>query len=174
VQSVEYETTLDDLVGFSVFHLQTSHAGKTTLLLGTLRAGLVGFFLGLVVAIATRNVTFVAVAAGLSIVGALIYQPILGRTTRQNARRIYADGKNRSIIGWHRLTLEDDSLREESEGGSQYTKYSTIERIVETDAFVYVYISAVQAHVVPRTRLSSGDLTAFLSTLRERLEEDVS
>jgi hypothetical protein len=105
----------------------------------------------------------------LSIFSALVYQPIMIRTARQNARRIYAECRNRTLIGWHRLTLEEEGIREESEGGSHYTKYSSLERLAETDAFVYVFTDAVQAHVIPRDRLSSGDLTAFLSALRERL-----
>jgi len=172
VQSVEYETTLDDLVEFNVYHLRTSHAGTSMLSRGSLSAGFVGFFLGLVIAIATRNMMFVALGMGLSILSALIYPPIMIRTARQNARRIYADGKNKCIIGSHRLTLDEGGLREESEGGSQYTKYSSLESISETDAFVYVYLDAVQAHMIPRTRLSSGDLTAFLSVLRERMSKN--
>jgi hypothetical protein len=82
---------------------------------------------------------------------------------------MYACGKNRDIIGWHRLTLDKDGLFEESEGGSQYTKYSCLERIVETDTFVYLYLNAIQAHVIPRAHLSAGDLTAFLNALREHL-----
>jgi hypothetical protein len=160
---------LDDLVEFNVFHILTTRAGKSMHSRGTLSAGLVGFFLGVVLAMATRNVMYLALGVVLSIFSALVYQPIMIRTARQNARRIYAEGKNRTLLGWHRLTLEEDGLREESEGGSQYTKYSSLERLAETDALVYVFTDAVQAHVIPRDRLSSGDLAAFLNALRERM-----
>ncbi len=65
--------------------------------------------------------------------------------------------------------LEENGLREESEAGSRYTTYFSLERIAETDELVYVYLSAIDAHVLPRNRISSGDLTAFVSALRGHL-----
>ena len=110
-----------------------------------------------------------ALGVGLSILSVFIYQPIVIRTARRNARRIIADGKNKGTIGWHRLTLEENGLREESEAGSRYTTYFSLERIAEADELVYVYLSAIDAHVLPRNRISSGDLTAFVSALRGHL-----
>jgi hypothetical protein len=112
---------------------------------------------------------FAALGVGLSLLSAFIYQPILIRSARQNSRRIIADGKNVGTIGWHRLVLEEQGLREESEAGSRYTTYASLERVVETDELVYVYLSAIDAHVIPRGRVSSGDLTAFVNALRESL-----
>jgi hypothetical protein len=171
VQTVDYETTLEDLVEFNVYHLRTSRSGVSMRSRGSFSAGLVGLFLGILLIMTTGNIMFAALGVGLSVLSVFIYQPIMIRTARQNSRRIIADGKNLGTIGWHRLILEEEGLREESEAGSRYTTYASLERVAETDEHVFVYLSAIDAHVIPRGRVSSGDLTAFVGALRGHLAQ---
>jgi hypothetical protein len=169
MESVEYDTTLEDLVEFNLYHLRTSHSGRSMRSRGSFSAGLIGLFLGVLLWMITRNMMFVVLGVGLSVLSVFLYQPIMVRTARQNARRTIADGKNKGTIGWHRLTLEETGLREDSEAGSRFTTYTSLERVAETDQLVFIYLSAINAHVIARNRVSSGDLPAFVSALRGQL-----
>ena len=110
------------------------------------------------------------IGLGLGVIGYLVYPALFTRELRKNARRLYSGGATQGLLGWHRLTLEPDVLREESTVGAQTTEYTSIERIFEGDALVLVYVNSLQAHVIPREKISAGDLERFLGALRARLQ----
>lgn len=82
--------------------------------------------------------------------------------------------KERRHDGVAPLTISDRELKEESSGGSQTTRLEAIEKIAETREQAYIYVSAITAHVIPRDRVSKGDVDSFLAALRGVIGENVT
>ena len=163
---IEYENSYDDLLAFTRFHMVTSPAGKRTRLLVGSMAAVVVLAFGISFSLAAQVPWMIPLFALLSLGAAAGSRRALLRSVGKSAERLYRDGKNVGMTGWHRLTITERELHEESAGGSQVTKPEAIEKVMETEDHVYIYVSAVSAHVIPRDRVSAGDLPSFLTALK--------
>ncbi len=96
----------------------------------------------------------------------VLYPVVHLSSVAAQARAYSLEGKNKGVVGWHRLSLSETSLCEESEAGSVQTWYQAVERVAETDTHVYIYLNSTGAYVVRRTAVTKGDLAAFLGELK--------
>ena len=102
------------------------------------------------------------------ILGALYLMFFIGVTTAVTAGLVLTR-KNRGVIGEHRLTIEEERLRESTEYNDSLHKWNGCFRTVRTRRYLYLYVTDTQCHVVPRTRpLIEGDLSTFDALLQPR------
>lgn len=172
--TIEYENLFEDLLEFSAFHFRTSRAGKRSRTLFAVMAAVVVLAYGISFSLSAQTPWMIALFIPLAAGASAVSQPILLRSTRKGAERLYRDGRNVGMTGWHRLTISDRELKEESSGGSQTTRLEAIEKIAETREQAYIYVSAITAHVIPRDRVSKGDVDSFLAALRGVIGENVT
>lgn len=168
---LEYTTAVDDLAEFSRFHLLTSIEGKHNRRVWTLTNAVVCIVSAvLTVRLALGRMTPLVITLSV-LLGLLVAWAFRTHTIGRVAvltRRYYAEGKNKGIIGWHRLTVTAHVLRQESADGTVQSHLDAIERIAETPAHVFPDLSAATAHVVPRSTVTAGDLNRFLNELTSR------
>ena len=91
-----------------------------------------------------------------------------GRTIR----KLLAEGKNDSILGRRRLVLSEDTFDEVSDAGTQAVRYTALGPIVETSEYIFVYVNAVQAAVIPKRDQPPQTLENFVGELRRRVPAD--
>ena len=53
------------------------------------------------------------------------------------------------------------------------TKTSSLDKVVKLSDYIFIYISSVEAHVIPKSSITEGNLEKFLEELN-RLREDNS
>jgi hypothetical protein len=87
---------------------------------------------------------------------------------QRQTRKLLKEGDNNGIIGFHQLRCSDEYLTEITEVNESKHKLSAIKRIEETAEYAFIYITAMQAHVIPKKRIVSGDFGHFLTCLRSR------
>ena len=170
MESLRYETELEDAVAFNVFDVRTTDSGRSMQRRGMLTAGTLGAIAGLPLPAYMHSTAYLAFPVAAGILAALLYRPFLISEIPKIVRRQHAAG-GRGAVGWHQLTLDQLALLEESETGSQTTKYSALHRLAETQDHVFLYISPTQAHIIPRKKVTLGDVQRFLSELRDRIRE---
>jgi hypothetical protein len=168
-EPIEYTNDMDDLVQFHRDHLKTSKAGKRTLLTTSIGMGAIFLLSYFLVSAATGDprlpIWTLIAAVGLIVVG----RPLTIWSTARTARRMYGDGRNKGALGWHRLSITDDSLTEECESGSTQSRFDSIERVVDSGPVVYIYLGALLAHVVPKDKITRGDISSFVAALQSRV-----
>jgi hypothetical protein len=168
-QAIEYEVGLEDLAEFNVVHLRESVAGKATQRRHTL-AAIGGILLtSVVIAIVEGDLTAIVIGLVLCLATPFIIPRLLQRTVRRQAERWFVDDDRERIVGPHRLTLTPAELVGENRSGSLRTDIGSVGPILETDDHVFIYVSSVQAHAVPRAKIGGGDLARFVAKLRERI-----
>jgi hypothetical protein len=93
--------------------------------------------------------------------------------SKVNVRRlkqIYGDGKNAGVIGEHDLEILQDGIREMTVVNEQLTKYPGIERVEVTQTHVYIYIGPIYAYIIPKAKVTEGDLDAFITELKDKMQ----
>jgi hypothetical protein len=88
---------------------------------------------------------------------------------RKQALAMYREGQNPMFEGSHVLRLEDAGLVATTPKAEARLALTSVQRIVDTPDYVFVYVGAMQALIVPRRRVVRGDVDIFVQQLRNRL-----
>ncbi|MEX2586364.1 MAG: YcxB family protein, partial [Actinomycetota bacterium] len=158
-EAIEYENSMEDWIQFRIFHLKHSHSGRTKRNRNALVAALAGFAVFSALAAIGGDWTPVTMlpAALFAAVAAALSWPLTLLGVRKKAARLYTEGKEPTKLGWHKLTLTEDALREENAAGSISHSFDSIERVRVTEDYVYIYTGATSAHVIPTDKVLYGD-----------------
>jgi transglutaminase-like putative cysteine protease len=80
---------------------------------------------------------------------------------------MYKENAGRGMVGRQELEITETDLVTRSDKGSQSTRLSAIQGIVESPTHYFIYTSALGAYVV-RKSVVEGDLPAFIAALRSK------
>lgn len=137
-EAIEYENSMEDWIQFRIFHVKHSASGRAKRNRNALGAAVTGFavFSGLAAIGGGWMPVTLLPAALFAAVAAALSWPLTLLGVRKNAARLYAEGKGPTKLGWHKLTLTDDALREENADGSTSHSFDSIERVRVTEDYV--------------------------------------
>ena len=78
--------------------------------------------------------------------------------------------KNTGLVGVHELELRDDGLMERTEVNESVHRWSGFHRVAVSGAYLYVYVTDTQVHIIPRRALgSSHEAAAFHQQIVRRI-----
>ena len=80
-------------------------------------------------------------------------------------------GSTEGVLGNHELELNEQSLVERTSVNEMRHALSAIDKIEETAEYAFVFISAVQAHIIPKRRVAVDQADQFVSVLRQAVAE---
>jgi hypothetical protein len=115
-----------------------------------------------------------AVAIAFLVLGPLwaAWWPIRARRlARQQAAPFYPSGPNPTFDGPHVLRLDDAGLSHAAPGTETRTSYASVQHVELTPDQLLVYTGPIQAIVVPRQRVTRGDVDIFVQQLRARVRK---
>jgi YcxB-like protein len=93
------------------------------------------------------------------------------RLARKQAAALYREGPNPMFDGPHVLRLDEGGIVAIAPGAESRLPFTSVQRVVDTPDYLFVYVGAIQAFVVPRRRVARGDVRAFAEQLRRRLTQ---
>jgi hypothetical protein len=181
----QYELTVDDLVAFNLSHFRRSPTMRriylTILLLAwiSVPAGIAIFLVQSYRAeaspLAADLVPFLITWAVLhSVVFAFLVYRGYRRgastffATAGLARRLIREGDLSSLVGRYKLTISPTSIVEISPRAESTIQMAAVQRIVVADQHAFVYVSPIQAFVIPRRAFpQSVDFEHFIQKLEE-------
>lgn len=161
-RTLNYHITTDDIIHFNLYHFRHSPAAqkqqriiRIIVSIGVAILGLVMFYL----IDGGKNPGFIsylsAFVSGVAVF--FIWPRIVQRGIREQTAKMLAEGKNKGIVGEQTLTLTPDYMMCVSEAGESTIKWSSVERVVTTDEYTFIYISSVNAFIVPRRAFPNND-----------------
>jgi hypothetical protein len=173
--NIRYEITIDDVVAFQMHHVAHS---KTIQRQKSILIGIVGFaclIAAIFIFAIEPNVLLAAITAVITSAvsfGLLAYTFNVSyrRGIERLARDLLAEGGNRGILGVHEIRIDDTGVTEWTAVSESRHTWHGIDQIVETDEYAFLYISALQAHVIPKHAVIAGDPTKFIQRARELLD----
>jgi hypothetical protein len=96
-----------------------------------------------------RN-TRLGLAVAFSVVFGIIFHVRYDSSLESHVKKLIAEGPNAGMFGPHELTIETSSLIEKTDVNESRHAWSAIDRVIETDDYAFIYLSSVQAHIIPR------------------------
>lgn len=60
------------------------------------------------------------------------------------------EGDNKNLFNQRTLVLTDDGITETSSIGESQIRWDKINHLEETEDYLYIYVSSVSAHIVPK------------------------
>lgn len=125
---------------------------------------------GVAPAIVPRQVGFAGWSISvLSLTLVLWYLLHLGTQllVRFRFRRVVMQDGTRGLVGYRELQLDGHWLLARTEYGVSKRQWLGMERIVDTGDYIFLYMSANQAHVVPKKKVSRGNAERFFQRAGE-------
>jgi hypothetical protein len=155
---LETELTIEDILAFNRYHSENSRFTKRSRnFISFLAYGIALLLVGITLVDLLRGKIISAV---INIVFIFLLVTIArGKFTRYiidtQVRSSFKEGKNKGLVGHHEITISDDTITEESDSGSCTTKWGSVERIIRTEKYIFIYISSFSAFLIPRRFLET-------------------
>lgn len=172
--NINYELTKQDYIEFNIFHMSYSKSLRKLMFIQRYVISLcfliapfmiakfsdipLGYWLSIFVIVYILWVAFIP--------------KYIQRTMRKRILRLVDEGKNAGMFGNQSLTLDIESIVEIGMINESKTNYVAVEKVVETNDYVYIYTSSIKACVIPNRAFESIDQrTEFINYLNAKVNE---
>jgi hypothetical protein len=173
---IRFEATIENIIAFNRFHYAHSPTWRRQVVTQMLvlpvifGSGLLLAYSGLrpipdgdLWAFGVFGIPFVV----LSILWACYIRWYMYWSLERNVRKFFAEGSNRSMLGWREMELVGDRLVSKTELIYSSIDLRAIEKIVANDQYTFVYIASVNAITIPMNLYPEDEYRAFVAELRE-------
>jgi hypothetical protein len=148
---VEFDNSLDDLLALNLYHHQQSSSAQRT-------RRLLQFGPAAVLVIAFLVQVLISGASPVSSLPWLLFAAVwtafvpylMRRSLRKRILQLYAEGRDRGIVGRHTLSLTATGVTDKTSFGKTVTTWREVRKAVATHEYVFIYVSDTVAHIVPR------------------------
>ena len=163
---IQFDLTVEDYLAFQLFHSQNSPAmkqQKAVCRVFVVVAICSVLFLNQRLAVLPLGWPITCVAAiAITVVFLASYEYLLQFSVKRLARRLIEEGSTQGVTGEHELEISEAALIERTTISESQHAWEGLADIQETDRFALIYISSLQAHVIPRERVIQGDYRTFV------------
>ena len=113
------------------------------------------------------------VAGGLvSVLFCVIFKLLTNRNVRNMTQKMLSEGANDGMFGEHLIEVDDEGIRKRSRFRESYAAWPVVRRMEETDGYLLIYVSSIEAHVIPKKRVMEGDLAVLTGIVEERIADN--
>lgn len=162
------ELSVDDLVAFSLHHHQSSPTLKRSRVWAVIAIVVLTATLSHIAGELLRNPLLRPLGIAAAIFLALVYPRIWRRKLEQYVRLLYREGQNRGVLGTHSFEIVDNGLLDVTSYYERTVFWNGIERIETVPGRTFVYLSAVNAQVIPEDSVKEGNYSAFIDELHKQ------
>jgi hypothetical protein len=168
---VEYDLTKEDYIAFNMHYLDHSPIIKRSLFIQRYVVALVFLAFPFIFS----NMSGVPLLLPLIVYGAIfiawiVYYPrYFKATTKKRILRMIDEGSNDNLFGPRSMILSESGVEEISDHGESRSSWRSIEKIDETVDYIYIYISSINAYLVPiRAFEGRTQKDEFLQRLKDK------
>lgn len=170
---IDYTLGPDDIVAFNRYHFKASP--------GTRRSYQRGLLSGVAVAV----VLFLVFRGWESWLSALFpvvfllfyviaYPWSIRRSINGLGRQVAKEGRNRGLLTAHHFSIDEAGLVDRTSVTETRTSWEGVERVVQTDAHIFIYVSATSAHVIPKSAFATPQQAQEFFELARKYQSSVA
>lgn len=159
--TVEFEQTLEDLLTMQDFHIrqQSKMSPSAWVLAGVMAAGLIGFLSWCTFQAWQRGEETMLLISATSLLAVLwIVFRYLGYRrwlVRRWTIKQFHQGRNLNLTGIRRVTITPEFLISASPLAQSVCRWQGVEKVQQDERAIYIYVSTMNAHVLPRRAFNS-------------------
>ena len=176
--TIEFERTIEDIIEFNLFHMKNSPSIRRQALITQVAAAalavMVSLSTGYLLGIDKKAGTgFLYVLTLVLSIAAFFVVPFLSRAEVINGfRKATKEGDNKAILGNQTISLTPDNIFVKTPAGESKYTWAVIDKIVQNDKYIFLYISSINAIVIPRKAFSTdSSLQEFVDYLNLHREK---
>ena len=168
-----FKLTEEDYINYNVAHSKTSPSMKRSILIQRIMGPVIFVITPfIIVQFSDIPLWYWLIVFGLSSITWFIYYPkyAMWEITRR-IKKMLAEGNNENLFNERILVLTDEGITETSSIGETKISWVKIERLEETEDYLYIYVSSVSAHIVPkRVFENSSEQEKFINKITEYVQ----
>lgn len=169
---INYTLSQDDYINFNIYHGKNSKSIKRNLNLQRFATPLL-FFVFAFIANLKSDIPlwyWLVIFSVIYVIWTIFYPKYYFYTVKKGVSKMINEGKNEDLIGNKTLKLRDDHILSISDNSESKVKWNTVERYVETDRYIFIYISAVSAYIIPKEDFDSEEKKdKFITILNKKI-----
>lgn len=149
---LEFELIEEDYINYNIDHAKKSSSVKKNIM--TQR--LLGPILFLTIPFVIRRYTEIPLWYWLtlfgicSVVWIVFYPKYFNWEMTRRVKKMLKEGNNENIFIKRKITLSSQGILEISAIGETNIAWEKVEKVEETDEYIYIYISSISAHIIPK------------------------
>lgn len=165
---LEYDFTEQDYIDYNIYHTTFSNSMKRSLL--TQRYGLAILFitLGAITYWCDQNPSIFTLIyfTFAAIIWIIVFPKIYNRILKKKIMKLVVEGKRNYLFGHHELRIDQDGIHVKTEASE--STWHCIERAVESDKHVLIYVNSISAIIIPMSAFASDvEKINFLNEVRK-------
>jgi hypothetical protein len=173
-----YNNSFDDLVAFGEFHYGQSPSMKQSIQRYQLLGAPAIFLIALFLMTAVSQVLLLPFT--LNVLIAFAYAALFAFTaprrfraaTRKNIQKMHGEGSNRRFLATKELEIVTDGLIERTPYSHTKMAWGAIEKIESNGDYIFLYVGAASAYIIPAKRLDAMDVRRFMTALQASYQPD--
>lgn len=157
--NINYDLTKEDYIEYNLHFISTSQSMKKSIFIQRYIISLI-FLVSPFIAVKITNAPltyWIVVFIVVYVLWVAFYVRFLKRSVKKRIEKLVAEGKNTNIFGNHSLTLTEEGIIETSSSGEAKTNWSAVEKVYDTEKYLYIYISSINAYIIPVRAFKSLD-----------------
>ena len=155
---IEFERTEEDMIQFNLFHLSHSPSIKQQIFITQIVMAVLVFILPIGVSLFRSNdLSFSDYLVGAIFSIAIYFAwPYMYRTAAiRGVKRLLKEGNNKSLLGPNIISLLPEGIFGKSPARESKLNWSSIDKILQNDKYIFIYLGAINALVIPKNAFAS-------------------
>lgn len=149
---ISCDLTKQDYVDFNLFHLAHSKTGKKALFIQRYIISII-FLIAPFVLQNVLDTPFWYLVGGFVlayILWVIFYPRRFKRNVAKQVEKMIDEGKNVSLIGNNDIIIDEEGIERINDKSQTKNDWASVESIEQSDDHIFIYVSAISAHIVPK------------------------
>lgn len=170
---ITFELTEEDYIHYNIAHSEKSPSMKRSLLIQRIMGPVIFVFMPFIVIRFTDiPLWYWLLVFGVSSITWFVFYPKYAQwEITRRVQKMLEEGSNENLFNQRSLVLTDEGITETSSIGENHIRWDKINHLEETEDYLYIYISSVSAHIVPkRVFENSNEQEKFINKITKHIQ----
>lgn len=157
---LEFDRSPEDIIAFNMYHMvHSASARREAMSTRVLVSVLVAWFAGGYNILDPRYFNWIVLGAALTagLVVFFVYPLLARRSTVGRLRKLLKEGNNETLFGPQRVAISPDGLLASNKTAESKIAWAAVQQVAEGEKHLFVFTSAMNAIVIPKTAFRSDE-----------------
>lgn len=169
---IKYEIVKDDYLKFNMYHINNSKKSKKEMMLHRIFVpiGIAGLAFAFNILTQMPLMIGIPLFFGAAILWAIFFPKYYKQNAMKNVSKMLGDGIHSNSISKYTLTVKEEGLLVSSQAGQNVQRWNEIKKFVETDEYIFIYVTESMANVIPkRCFKNKAEEEEFIKRIKEKI-----